>query len=479
MYDVLIIGCGIIGSAVAYELSKYQLSVGILEKYNDVANGATKANSAILHAGYDPHPGTDMARLNTLGIKLAKEICEKLDVERREIPSFVLAFSEEEMATVHALYDRGIANGVNVKILTGDEVRQIEPEISKEVVGALYSEDSAIVDPWGYAIAMAEVAVTNGVVLHRENKVRAIKKVGDIFRVSTNRDVYEARYIINAAGASAPMINEMVGDTTLQPRNLSGQYYVLDKSEGKRVNSVIFCCPNKDGKGVLVSPTVHGNLIVGPDAFEVFDSETVATDAVTLPALKPKAHRSVPGINFREIIHEYAGVRPNTQFDEFYIKELETCPRFIALAGIKSPGLSAAPAIALDAIKLLKKAGLTMTKKVNYVDSRRVVRFRKMNDEQRRALIARNPLYGRIICRCVSVTEGEIVDAINRPIVPFSLDAIKRRCNTGMGRCQGGFCGPRVHEILARELGMSPMDILMDENKTFILTGRTKEESKK
>lgn len=478
MYDVLIIGCGIVGSAVAYELSKYQLSVGILEKYNDVANGATKANSAILHAGFDPHPGTEMARLNTLGIKLAKEICDKLDVERRDMPSFVLAFSEEEMETVHSLYNRGVANGVNVKVLTGDEVREMEPEISKEVVGALWSPDSAIVDPWGYAIAMAEVAVTNGVVLHRENKVRGIKKHGDIFRVSTNRDVYEARYIINAAGANAPDINAMVGDTTLVPRNLSGQYYVLDKAEGKRVNSVIFCCPNKNGKGVLVSPTVHGNLIVGPDAIDVDDAETVETDAINLPELKEKGKRSVPGLNFREIIHEYAGVRPNTQFDEFYIKELETCSRFIALAGIKSPGLSAAPAIALEAVKLLQKAGLVMTKKVNYVDSRRVVRFRKMNDEQRRALIARDPRYGRIICRCESVTEGEIVDAINRPIVPFSIDAIKRRCNTGMGRCQGGFCGPRVHEILARELGMDPVNILMDENKTFILTGRTKEDNK-
>ena len=475
MYDVLIIGCGIVGSAVAYELSKYQLSVGILEKYNDVANAATKANSAILHAGFDPHPGTEMARLNTIGIKMAKEICEKLDVERREIPSFVLAFSEEEMETVHALYERGIANGVNVKVLTGDEVRALEPEISPEVVGALWSPDSAIVDPWGYAIAMAEVAVTNGVVLHRENKVRAIKKHGDIFRVSTNRDVYEARYIINAAGANAPDINAMVGDTTLVPRNLSGQYYVLDKAEGKRVNSVIFCCPNKNGKGVLVSPTVHGNLIVGPDAIDVDDAETVETDAINLPELKEKGRRSVPSLNFREIIHEYAGVRPNTQFDEFYIKELETCPRFIALAGIKSPGLSAAPAIALEAIKLLQKSGLVMTRKVNYVDTRRVVRFRKMNDEQRRALIARDPRYGRIICRCETVTEGEIVDAINRPIVPFSVDAIKRRCNTGMGRCQGGFCGPRVHEILARELGMNPVEIMMDENKTYILTGRTKE----
>ncbi|MBR6709167.1 MAG: NAD(P)/FAD-dependent oxidoreductase [Clostridia bacterium] len=475
MYDVLIIGCGIIGSAAAYELSKYHLSVGILEKYNDVANGATKANSAILHAGFDPHPGTAMARLNTLGIKMAKEICEKLDVERREIPSFVLAFSEEEMATVRDLYARGTANGVNVKILTGDEVRELEPEISGEVVGALWSPDSAVVDPWGYAIAMAEVAVRNGVTLHRNQTVRAIRREGEISRVTTDNEVYTAKYIINAAGASAPDINAMVGDTTLKAQNLCGQYYVLDKSEGKRVNSVIFCCPNKNGKGVLVSPTVHGNLIVGPDAFVVDDPECVGTDPITLPELKEKGHRSVPGVNFREMIHEYAGVRPNTQFDDFYIKELPECPGFIALAGIKSPGLSAAPAIALEAVELLRAAGLTLTPNENFVDGRRVVRFRSMSDEQRRELIARNPLYGRIICRCETVTEGEIVDAIHRPIVPMSVDAIKRRCNAGMGRCQGGFCGPRVHEILARELGLDPIDIMMDEKNTFILTGRTKE----
>lgn len=475
MYDVLIIGCGIVGSATAYELSKYDVSVAVVDRYNDVANGATKANSAILHAGFDPKPGTAMARLNTLGIKMAKEICEKLDVERREIPSLVVAFHEDDLATLRRLYDQGVANGVNVELLTGDEVRAIEPNISPEVIAALRTEDSAIVDPWGYAIAMAEVAVTNGVELFLSNNVTAIEKVDGIFKVTTDKGVYEARYIVNAAGCEAPHINEMVGDSTLVPENLCGQYYVLDKPEGKRVNSVVFCCPSKFGKGVLVSPTVHGNLIVGPDAFTVADSETVATDGKTLPQLKEKGIRSVPSINFREIIHEYAGVRPNTQFDEFYIKEVETCPGFIALAGIKSPGLSAAPAIALDAIELLKGAGLKAEKKESYVDERRVVRFRKMNDEQRRELIKTNPLYGRIICRCETVTEGEIVDAINRPIVPRSLDAIKRRCNTSMGRCQGGFCGPKVHEILARELGVCPVDIEMDEEGTYILTGCTKE----
>lgn len=475
MYDVLIIGCGIIGSATAYELSKYRLSVGIIEKYNDVANGATKANSAILHAGFDPKPGTQMARLNTEGIKLAKEICEKLDVERREIPSLVVAFSDQEMLTVKKLYDQGIANGVNVEILTGEEVRALEPNLSGGIVGALYAKDSAIVDPWGYAIAMAEVAVENGAELHLNNKVTSIEKVGDIFKVTTDKGVFEAKYVVNAAGCSAPEINAMVGDNTLVPQYLCGQYFVLDKAEVARVNSVVFCCPNKNGKGVLVSPTVHGNLIVGPDAYVVDSPDSVATDTETLPMLKDLGIRSVPSINFREIIHEYAGVRPNTQFDEFYIKELECCHGFISLAGIKSPGLSAAPAIALEALKLLESSGLELCKKDDYTDSRKVVRFRRMNEEERRKFIEKEPLYGRIICRCETVTEGEIVEAIHRPIVPRSVDAIKRRCNAGMGRCQGGFCGPRVHEILARELGVSPMDILMDEDGTFILTGRTKE----
>lgn len=476
MYDVLIIGCGIVGSAAAYELSKYQLSCGIIERYNDVANGATKANSAILHAGFDPKPGTLMARLNVEGIKLAKEICEKLDVERREIPSLVLAYDDNDLNTVARLYAQGKENGVNVEILTRDETLAIEPELSPEVVGALYSPDSAIVNPWDYALAMAETAVKNGVDLMLENKVTDIKKESDgHFTVTTDKGTYETRYVINAAGCYATDINAMVGDTTLEAKNMCGQYFVLDKVEGTRVNSVIFTCPNEKGKGILVAPTVHGNLIVGPDAFEVEDRDNVATDPDTINLLKARGAHSVPSINFREVIHEYAGVRPNTQFDEFYIKELECCPHFIALAGIKSPGLSAAPAIALEALSLLKDAGLELVKKDDYCDERHVVRFRHLSAEEKREAVKENPLYGRIICRCETVTEGEIVDAIKRPIVPRSIDAIKRRCNAGMGRCQGGFCSPRVHEILARELGVSPIDILMDEQGSYILVGRTKE----
>lgn len=477
MYDVLIIGCGIVGSAAAYELSKYQLSCGIVERYNDVANGATKANSAILHAGFDPKPGTLMARLNVEGIKLAKEICEKLDVERREIPSFVLAFNENDMETVSRLYAQGKENGVNVEILTKDEALAMEPNLSEEIVGALYSPDSAIVNPWDYALAMAETAVRNGVDLMLENKVTAISRDASDghFTVTTDKGTYEARYIINAAGCYSPDINAMVGDTALKAKNMCGQYFVLDKEEGSRVNSVVFTCPDENGKGILVAPTVHGNLIVGPDAFEVADGDTVATDPLTINALKAKGLRSVPSINFRGVIHEYAGVRPNTQFDEFYIKELPSCPHFVSLAGIKSPGLSAAPAIALEAISILKDSGLVLNKKESYCDERHVLRFRKLTEAEKRKAIEKNPLYGRVICRCETVTEGEIVDAIKRPIIPRSVDAIKRRCNAGMGRCQGGFCSPRVHEILARELHVSPLDILMDEQGSYILVGRTKE----
>ncbi len=476
MYDVLIIGCGIVGAATAFELSKYKLKVGVLERYNDVANGATKANSAILHAGFDPHPGTLMAKLNVPGVKLAKEICKDMDVEYRELPSLVLGFNDKDLTLIEDLYRRGLANGVEgMKILDHDECLALEPNLSQEVKGALYAP-SAIVNPWGYALALAETAVKNGVELYLSNEVKAIEKKDGAFTVTTTKGNFEAKYVVNAAGAYSQFIHEMVGGTGFWQNNQCGQYFVLDKSEGKRVNSVIFQCPDERGKGVLVSPTVHGNLIVGPDSFRVETGDTVATDRFTINQLKPRSAKSVPSVNFRETIHEYAGVRPNTQIDDFIIEESPYCDGFINLAGIKSPGLSAAPAIALEALEILKNKGVLFEEKENYTVERKRVIFRHLSDEEKADVIKKNPLYGHIICRCETVTEGEIVDAIHRPIVPKSIDAIKRRCNAGMGRCQGGFCSPKVHEILARELGVSMDEIIMDEEGTFILTGRTKED---
>lgn len=478
MYDVLIVGCGIVGAATAYELSKYNLKVCVCERYNDVANGCTKANTAVLHAGFDCPIGSTEARLNVRGIELAKDICEKLDVERIPMPTFIIAYdNKHDLDYIEELYKRGVANGVpGVRIVDHDEALKLEPALNPNIKAALYAPSSAIVNPWEYCIAMAETAVRNGVDIKLSSKVTAIEKVDDYFKVTTESGVYEAKYVINAGGGFSAQVYELVGGNDLHHTNFAGQYFVLDKCEGQKLHSIVFPTPDEHGfKGICVIPTVHGNVLVGPDAYVVKDGDQVGTDPATLQTLKTEAVKSVPGLDFRQVIHEYAGVRPNTQIPDFVIGESPICKHFINLAGIKSPGLSAAPAIAEEAIKILGECGLEFNKKDSYCDERKVVRFRYLSNDERKKLIEKNPLYGRIICRCETVTEAEIVDAIHSPIVPTTIDAIKRRCNPGMGRCQGGFCSPRVHEILARELGVKQEDILLDEEGTYIITSKIKE----
>ncbi len=479
MYDVLIIGCGVTGAAMAYTLSKYDLSVCICERSNDVCNGVSKANSAILHAGFDCPPGSLEARMNLEGIRMAREICQKLDVKYRDIPTFVIAFDDREIAYVEELYERGVANGVpGIRIIDGEEALRLEPALNPNVVKALYAPGSGIIDPWEYTVAMAETAVKNGVECRLSSEVTAICKEGDIFVVTTESGVFRARYVINAGGAFSADVYALVGGHDLVQTNFCGQYYVMDKAEGSKVNSVIFPCPDEHGfKGILVAPTVHGNLIVGPDAYEVENGDCVATKEPYLTQVREGGLRSVPGLDFRQVIHEYAGVRPNTQIPDFVIGESPICPHFVNLAGIKSPGLSSAPSIAKEGLRILESIGLELHPKEQYDDHRRHLRFNQLSEEEKAAVVRENPLYGRVICRCETVTEGEIVEAIHRPIVPRTIDAIKRRCGAGLGRCQGGFCGPRVHEILARELGVSPMDILMDEEGTWMLSGPIKEET--
>ena len=342
------------------------------------------------------------------------------------------------------------------------------------MLGALYAP-SAIVDPWEYTCAMAETAVRNGVEVNLSCKVNSIDINNGVYTVNTSGGDFTAGYIINAAGSYASEIAAMIGDNSFKPLHRCGQYYVLDKSEGQRVNTVIFRCPDENGKGVLVSPTVHGNLIVGPDAFIVEDGKTVGTVAETMHKLKPSGKKSVPSLDFSKTIHEYAGVSPIAVDSDFIIRPSEKSEHFIHLAGIKSPGLSAAPAIALEGIKYLSLAGLKLVPKDSFTDERHVVRFNRMTEEEKAQIVAKDPLYGRVICRCETVTEGEIVAAIRRPIVPRSLDGIKRRTGAGIGRCQGGFCSTRIHDILANELGVSPLDITLGDDGSYILTKETKE----
>lgn len=476
MYDVAIIGCGIIGAAAAYELSKYQLSVLVLERDNDVSNGTSKANSGILHAGYDPEPGTLMAELNVEGARLAAELCEKLQVPYRRCGSLVVAFSQEELPMLQALYERGQANGVpGLELWDEGRIRQEEPQVSGQAVGALYAPTAAIVSPWEYALALAETSVRNGVELRLSSGVDSIDRTAAGYRLHTTSGPVEARMVLNAAGLDAERIHNMVAAPTFRIIPDKGEYYLLDKSEGNMVQRVIFQCPTKLGKGVLVSPTAHGNLLVGPNSQVQEDPADVSTSAKGLSQVAQAARKSVPGLALGATIRTFSGVRALSSQEDFIIAEAADAPGFVDLAGIKSPGLTAAPAIAKRAVQLLEKAGLTLRPKAEPIDRRTRIAFGEMSAEAKQQLIAQNPSYGRVICRCETITEGEILDAIHSPIPPASIDAVKRRCNAGMGRCQGGFCGPRVMELLSDALGVSPLAIVQDKAGSYVLTGETKE----
>ena len=474
MYDIAIIGSGITGAATAYTLSQYDLSVVVLEKRNDIAMGATRANSAIIHAGYDPEPGTLMARLNVRGCAMAEQLCRDLDVPYKKVGSLVLAFSEEEMATVRVLYDRGVQNGVpDQKILSADEVHALEPEVSDQVVGALYAPSAGIISPWEYALAFAETAAKNGVTFRLSSGVTAIERKGDGYLLHTASGDVEARRVINAAGTSSDAIHEMVAPKTFTILPNRGEYYLLDKCESVHAHHVLFQCPNKDGKGVLVSPTVHGNLIVGPNAESVSSENATGNTAAGLAFVRQRAAITTTAIRYANSIRNFAGVRANSDQPDFVIGL--AAPGFIDLAAIKSPGLSSAPAIAEEALALLQKDGLTLTKNPSAVTTRKKIRFKELPEAEKQAVIRQDPLYGRVICRCETITEGEIVAAIHSPIPPVSLDGVKRRAGSGMGRCQGGFCGPRVLEILCRERGLSPLEVLQDDTGSFILMSETKQ----
>ncbi len=475
MLDVAIIGGGVIGCATAFTLSKYHLNVALLEKENDIAVGATRANSAIIHAGYDPEPGTLMATLNVKGNAMTPKLCEDLQVAFKPVGSLVLAFSDDEMDHVKKLYDRGNLNGVpGLEIWDTAQVKAAEPHVTDAVKGALYAPSAGIICPWDFALAMAEVAAVNGVEVHLNSGVTAIEKRGDHYHIVTESGEYDARYVVNAAGVHSDTIHNLVATPTFTVTPNRGDYYLMDKSEGNMANHVLFQCPTAAGKGVLVSPTVDGNLIIGPSAIACDNSEKVGTTAPSLDSVRTAAAITMPGLNYRQNIRTFAGMRANTDRDDFIIEE--AAPRFIDLAGIKSPGLSSAAAIGEYCLELLEKSGLEATEKANAVTTRQKVKFRHLTAQQKAEAIKENPLYGRVICRCETITEGEIVDALHSPIPPTTVDGIKRRCGAGMGRCQGGFCGPRVVEIIARERGISPMDVKKDVADSHILVSRTKKE---
>ena len=474
-YDVAIVGAGVVGGLIARELSRFNVKVALLEKYNDVAMGTTKANSAIVHGGFDAQNGTLKAKLNVEGTAMMPEVCEKLSVPFKKNGSVVVAFSEKEMEHIKVLYDRGIKNGVpQLSIIDRDELRRREPNISDEAVGALLSESAGIVCPYELTIAAVENAVTNGVELVRNCEVKSITENAGGYVLNTTAGDITAKYIINAAGNFSDELARMVGDNSIELVPRKGEYYVLDKSVGNLATHTIFQCPNEMGKGILVTPTVDGNLLIGPTALNIEEKDDTTTTPEGLRDALQKALKSVPIVSIRNAITSFAGVRAHPVNDDFIIGWCPTSENFINVAGVESPGLSSAPAIAIYVREILEEK-LALTEKENYTDKREEpVRFRHMSDEERAELIKKNPAYGRIVCRCETITEGEIIDAIRAPGGARDVDGVKRRTRAGMGRCQGGFCGSKVVEILARELGVSMSDVTKFGNDSKIIYERTK-----
>lgn len=474
-YDVVIVGAGVVGGLIAREISRFNVKVALLEKCNDVAMGTTKANSAIVHGGFDAQNGTLKAELNVKGTAMMPEVCEKLHVPFKKNGSLVVAFSESEMEHIHELYKRGIKNGVpELSIINQEELRALEPNISDVAVGALLSASAGIVCPYELTIAAVENAITNGVELVRNCEVKSITENDDSYVLNTTAGEFKAKYIINAAGNYSDELAAMVGDNSIDLVPRKGEYYVLDKSVGNLAKHTIFQCPNEMGKGILVTPTVDGNLLIGPTALNIEDKDDNTTTPEGLLEAVQKAMKSVPIVSVRNAITSFAGVRAHPTNDDFIIGWCPTSGNFLNVAGIESPGLSSAPAIAVYVREILQEK-CNLTEKENYTDGReKPVRFRHMSDEERAELIKKNSAYGRIICRCETITEGEIIDAIKAPGGARDVDGVKRRTRAGMGRCQGGFCGSKVVEILARELDVSMSDITKFGNDSKIIYERTK-----
>ena len=476
MYDVMIVGAGVVGCAIARELSKYQVNACVIEKDEDVCNGTSKANSAIAHAGFDAKPGTLKAKLNVEGNLMMEQLSKELDFPFKQTGAFVVCVREEDKPKLQELLDKGVQNGVKgLRILNKEEAHEMEPNLTDQVVAALYAPTSGIVCPFNMTIAFAENAVENGVEFKLNTSVENISKTENGYLVETSKGTFETKAVVNAAGVYADEIHNMVSEDKLKIVARRGDYCLLDKSAGNHVSHTIFALPGKYGKGVLVSPTVHGNLIVGPTAIDIEDKEATATTREGLDELIAKAGMNVKDLPMRQVITSFAGLRAHEDHHEFIIKELEDAPGFVDCAGIESPGLTSCPAIGRMVAGILKEK-LGLEPNPQFDGSRKgILDPDTLTKEEQAELIRQNPAYGNIICRCEMVTEGEILDAIHRPLGARSLDGIKRRTRAGMGRCQAGFCTPRSMELLHRELGLPMTEITKAGGDSKLVVGTNKD----
>ncbi len=476
--EILIVGGGVVGSAIARQLSRYDLDVTLVEKNSDVASETSKANSGLIHAGFNADSNKLKGRLNVEGNQMYDQIKEELKVPFERVGALVVAQDEEDLPTLESLLENGRKNGVpELEILRGEELFELEPNLNPKSIEALHAPTAGIVCPYELTVAFAENAAKNGVEFLLNTEVEDIEVVDDYKVVKTNQGEIKAKVVINAAGLYSDQIAKMVGidDFKITPRK--GEYHLYDKDMGNKVKHTIFPVPTKVSKGILVTPTVDGNLLIGPNANETGDKEDVETTEAGLSEILAGAQKTVLQLSCRGVINQFAGSRAaHKESGDFIIEAAKEVEGFINVAGIQSPGLSAAPAIARLVRDILTEELGALKEKKDFDPYREEpVRFREMSPEEQAELISKDSCYGEIICRCERITKGEILDAIKRPVGARTVRAVRRRTRAGMGRCQGGFCGPKVVEILAKELGVSPIEITEDGGNSQILVEKTKE----
>ena len=474
MFDFAVIGAGVVGGMVARELTKYTDSVCILERGSDVALGATRANSAIVHAGFDAAVGSLKARMNVRGSKMMAEICAQLGVKYKNNGSLVVGFNLEDEETLKELCERGRKNGVEgVRVIYRDEILSLEPNIGDNVTVALHAPTGAIVCPYELCMAAVGNAMDNGASLMTSFEVKGIEAIGGGYRIFSENDSIEARYVINCAGVYSDDIAKMVGDDSFTVRPRRGEYMLLDREVGGHVSHTVFRCPSKMGKGVLVTPTVDGNLLVGPTAEDIDDKENTVTTAEGLAKVRALASEQVARIDFSKVITSFTGLRASGSTGDFIIGMPR--PAFLNIAAIESPGLSSAPAIAEYAVSLLREGGFEAELRPEFNGERRPMHFfSSLSVDEKNELIKERPEYAHVICRCETVTEGEILDAIRTNPRPTDVDGVKRRTRASMGRCQGGFCTPYIIELLANEMGVDYTDVTKFGGGSYINFGKTK-----
>ena len=471
--DILVVGAGVTGCAVARVLSRYEASLTVIDRGADIAEGASKANSGIVHAGFDAKPGTLKAKLNVDGAKMYPALCEELGVPYSQPGALVVAFAEDDRATVEKLVAQGAANDVpGVRLVEHDEIMTMEPNTNPAAVCALYAPTSGLTSPYEMTFALADHAALNGAKFCLGEEVSEVKKGEDgLWHVLTNKGERTCKIFVNCAGVGSAKIHNMMSGNELTIINRRGQYYLMDRMAKLPFAMTMFQCPPKMGKGILVSPTVHGNLLLGPTAEDIPDAQDTATPAEGLAEVLAKSRLTWPNASPRGTITNFSGIRAHEAKGDFVIGAVEGQENAYETVGIESPGLSAAPAIG-EMLGGIIAEEQKLSKKETIVPAiKRPKPFHEMTTEERAAAVAENPLYGNIICRCEVVTEAEIRAAINRPVGATSIDGVKRRTRAGMGRCQGGFCSPRVAEILAEELKIDMTEVTKCGGASRLLTG--------